>query len=297
MRRCHRSASALSTGWPNRPARASSRSTRCTPFPTASPTTPARICRTRSSIAIRFIWISKRWTISRAAPAPRRCSSRDTTQREIGRLRDSQFVEYERVYRLKLRFLKLLFRTFLETEWKRKTSARRRTCRIHRTRGRAAATGSRCIPRSKRRFTPNTRTCGTGERGRTSIRTRNRPRRRRSRSNTGAAFCFTSICSGSSTGNSTRHSSTRASAALSIGLYHDLALATDRFGSDLWAHRGFFVAGCRVGAPPDAFSPKGQDWAFPPPNSERALRRRLPACSPSPSARTAGTAARCASIT
>jgi 4-alpha-glucanotransferase len=56
---------------------------------------------------------------------------------------------------------------------------------------------------------------------------------------------------------------------LSIGLYHDLALATDRFGSDLWSHRDFFVAGCRVGSPPDDFSPKGQDWAFPPPNAAR----------------------------
>lgn len=56
---------------------------------------------------------------------------------------------------------------------------------------------------------------------------------------------------------------------LSIGLYHDLALATDRFGSDLWGHRDFFVAGCRVGSPPDEFSPKGQDWAFPPPNAAR----------------------------
>ena len=56
---------------------------------------------------------------------------------------------------------------------------------------------------------------------------------------------------------------------LRIGLYHDLALATDRFGSDLWAHRRFFVSGCRVGAPPDDFSPNGQDWAFPPPNTEQ----------------------------
>ncbi len=54
---------------------------------------------------------------------------------------------------------------------------------------------------------------------------------------------------------------------LQIGLYHDLALATDRCGSDLWAHGPFYVTGCRVGAPPDEFSPKGQDWAFPPPNS------------------------------
>jgi 4-alpha-glucanotransferase len=56
---------------------------------------------------------------------------------------------------------------------------------------------------------------------------------------------------------------------LSLGLYHDLALATDRFGSDLWGHREFYVAGCRVGSPPDDFSPKGQDWAFPPPNAAR----------------------------
>ncbi|MDQ6701348.1 MAG: 4-alpha-glucanotransferase, partial [Acidobacteriota bacterium] len=48
---------------------------------------------------------------------------------------------------------------------------------------------------------------------------------------------------------------------LAIGLYHDLALATDRCGSDLWAHRPFYVNGCRVGSPPDEFSPKGQDWA------------------------------------
>lgn len=53
---------------------------------------------------------------------------------------------------------------------------------------------------------------------------------------------------------------------LSIGLYHDLALATDNCGADVWKHREFFVTGCRVGAPPDDFSPEGQDWSFPPPN-------------------------------
>ena len=53
-----------------------------------------------------------------------------------------------------------------------------------------------------------------------------------------------------------------------IGLYHDLALATDRWGADMWANRQFYVAGCRVGSPPDDFSPDGQDWAFPPPNRD-----------------------------
>src|SRR4051812_48724518 len=57
------------------------------------------------------------------------------------------------------------------------------------------------------------------------------------------------------------------SGGLSIGLYHDLAVATDSCGSDLWAHGEFYVRGCRVGAPPDDFSPNGQDWAFPPPHA------------------------------
>jgi len=58
-------------------------------------------------------------------------------------------------------------------------------------------------------------------------------------------------------------------AGMTIGLYHDLALATDRCGADLWAYRSFFVNGARVGAPPDGFSPTGQDWSFPPPNETR----------------------------
>jgi 4-alpha-glucanotransferase len=60
-------------------------------------------------------------------------------------------------------------------------------------------------------------------------------------------------------------------AGMSIGLYHDLALATDRCGSDLWAYRPFFIKGARVGSPPDGFSPSGQDWSFPPPDQRRHM--------------------------
>jgi 4-alpha-glucanotransferase len=55
---------------------------------------------------------------------------------------------------------------------------------------------------------------------------------------------------------------------LPIGLYHDLALAVDKCGADLWAYRDHFVSGCRVGSPPDGFAPDGQDWAFPPPHKQ-----------------------------
>ncbi len=55
---------------------------------------------------------------------------------------------------------------------------------------------------------------------------------------------------------------------MKIGLYHDLALATDKYGADLWANGKFFANGARVGAPPDELAPSGQDWGFPPPNRD-----------------------------
>ena len=66
-------------------------------------------------------------------------------------------------------------------------------------------------------------------------------------------------------------------AGMPIGLYHDLAVATDNFGSDLWIAPDHYVSGARVGAPPDDFSPDGQDWGFPPPRKEthRAQGYRL----------------------
>ncbi|MEO8050910.1 MAG: 4-alpha-glucanotransferase [Acidobacteriota bacterium] len=57
-------------------------------------------------------------------------------------------------------------------------------------------------------------------------------------------------------------------AGMGVGLYHDLALATDQYGADLWALRPFFATGSRVGAPPDELAPSGQDWGFPPPHRE-----------------------------
>ncbi len=49
----------------------------------------------------------------------------------------------------------------------------------------------------------------------------------------------------------------------SLGLYHDLALATDRVGADYWAYQELFAPGVRVGSPPDDFNENGQDWGFP----------------------------------
>jgi 4-alpha-glucanotransferase len=58
-------------------------------------------------------------------------------------------------------------------------------------------------------------------------------------------------------------------AGLTLGYYHDLALAVDESGADTWAHQDLFAAGARVGAPPDDFNTAGQDWGFPPPHPRR----------------------------
>jgi 4-alpha-glucanotransferase len=67
----------------------------------------------------------------------------------------------------------------------------------------------------------------------------------------------------------TRLNRDAAAAGLSLGYYHDLALAVDDHGAEAWAQQDLFAAGARVGAPPDDFNAAGQDWGFPPPHPQR----------------------------
>ncbi len=189
------------------------------------------------------------------------------TQREAEALRQSPHVEYERVAALKLRFLKLAFCQFLR-------EYHQRTPRAQAFRNYVAAEGDLLL-----RFATY---CALDE----SIHSRQpdvwlwtqwpaeyqdpaseATRRFQQKSWRRVLFyCYTQWLLDQQLEAAQQHAR---AAGMPIGLYHDLALATDRFGSDLWAHREFFAAGCRVGSPPDDFSPDGQDWAFPPPNTER----------------------------
>ena len=55
-----------------------------------------------------------------------------------------------------------------------------------------------------------------------------------------------------------------AEAGMSIGLYHDLALGSDRHGADAWRFQDVLALRADCGAPPDAFAPEGQNWGFSP---------------------------------
>ncbi len=51
---------------------------------------------------------------------------------------------------------------------------------------------------------------------------------------------------------------------MALGLYRDIAVGSLSEGADVWSNQDIFVRGCSVGAPPDTFSPLGQNWGFPP---------------------------------
>ena len=53
-------------------------------------------------------------------------------------------------------------------------------------------------------------------------------------------------------------------AGMTIGVINDLAVGTHPGGADAWARQDVIVSGVSVGAPPDEFNQRGQDWTLPP---------------------------------
>jgi 4-alpha-glucanotransferase len=53
-------------------------------------------------------------------------------------------------------------------------------------------------------------------------------------------------------------------AGMSIGVIADLAVGSHPGGADAWARQDVIVPGISVGAPPDEFNQRGQDWTLPP---------------------------------
>lgn len=51
---------------------------------------------------------------------------------------------------------------------------------------------------------------------------------------------------------------------MEIGLYRDLAVGADRFGSEAWRDPSAILSSASIGAPPDPLGPQGQNWGLPP---------------------------------
>ncbi len=64
-------------------------------------------------------------------------------------------------------------------------------------------------------------------------------------------------------------------AGMRIGLYADIAVGVVPDGADVWADPGEVVAGASIGAPPDPFSPTGQNWNVAPLSPIALLGREM----------------------
>jgi 4-alpha-glucanotransferase len=198
----------------------------------------------------------------------RRLFAGEKTQSELHLLRESPEVEYERVFELKTRFLKLLFEEFLKRHWSKHTA---RDLEFRRFLDEAGELSSRfglyCALNEYLHDRDANLWIWTNW-----PQEYQDPASAQSRefaSTHWRSVLFYQWTAWQTTVQLDAAQKHAKEVGLLLGLYHDLALATDRFGSDIWAHREFFASGCRVGSPPDDFSPQGQDWGFPPPNTRR----------------------------
>lgn len=202
-------------------------------------------------------------------PAAHTLRASGAVEQEIAELRSARYVEYERVCQLKLRFLRLLFATFQERELRAGTERARDFRRFVEREGDLLRRYALYCALDEHHHArdpdvwlwtdwpaehqdPHSPAVAMFE-----------------REHAATAVRFHQWLQWLLDGQLAAAQRRAGERGMAIGLYHDLALATDRFGSDLWAHRDFYASGCRVGAPPDDFSPKGQDWSFPPPNTRR----------------------------
>jgi 4-alpha-glucanotransferase len=55
-----------------------------------------------------------------------------------------------------------------------------------------------------------------------------------------------------------------AAAGLTLGLYRDLAVGVDPNGAEAWGDPAMMITGASLGAPPDDYNLKGQDWGLAP---------------------------------
>lgn len=198
-----------------------------------------------------------------SSPIVRKLAASDPVRRQLAELRDAPFVEYERVWRLKRFFLQLLFREFLRHPGSPRALSFQHFVRQQGQRLERFATYCALWDHLHRR----NRDLWVWPGWPTPYQDPASPEVAAFQEHHSRQILFHKFLQWVINEQLQAVHDKSNSLGLPIGLYHDLALATDKCGADLWAYRPFFVSGCRVGSPPDGFAPDGQDWAFPPPNA------------------------------
>jgi 4-alpha-glucanotransferase len=201
-----------------------------------------------------------------ACPEARALLARREWQRALARLRAGEFVNYQKVWRLKERLLRLLFQTFREQNGSLEAPRG--------PRGREFALFCALSGEPLVRFG---QFCVLAQHFRQAEWRRWPPAYQHPDSPAVAAFtrehpeevAFHQYVQWLAATQLEQAGAQARRHRLPFSLYQDLALGAHAGGFDTWAHPGLFAQGAAMGAPPDAFNPRGQNWGLPPLIPER----------------------------
>jgi len=185
---------------------------------------------------------------------------------EIKRLRETEFVEYEGVYRIKMDALEKMFRTFYSVEYERDTPRARRF--------------KKYFEKEREEFTHFAAFMALSEKFEGGWMDWPEPYRDPKapavssfiEENMERVLFYAYI----------QWLIDEELSALSIGcgkngmragIYSDLAVGSLGGGADAWLYREDFAFGADVGAPPDEFNINGQNWGFPPLRPDKLKER------------------------
>ncbi len=202
--------------------------------------------------------------------AAREIADHPDTMRTIQRLRETERVEYEEVAKLKLRVLREVFRTFMENHGKPSSSeARWAPFRDYMEREgihlRRFATFC-ALDEHFRHASPPANTWREWPEEYRDPPSEAVRAFRRTQEDEVLFWMYLQWQVDEQLREVQHHATDK---CMLIGLFHDEALAVDRCGADFWAAQDCYHEGFNVGAPPDAFARDGQDWGFPPPDTDR----------------------------
>ncbi len=119
-----------------------------------------------------------------------------------------------------------------------------------------------CLKCCMRRDFGTTRRPGIGAIGRRHGVIRDSDEVRRSPQRTKTTFCFTVSCNGSPTVPWRRAQAAAKQAGMRIGLIADLAVGMSGAGSHAWTSQNDILGELEIGAPPDLYNRKGQNWGL-----------------------------------
>jgi len=193
----------------------------------------------------------------------------ETSQMLLAQLRQSQLVQYQQVATFKLKVLKMMFQSFLKNHWRQEgLSDRGKELEAYCNREGFLLDNFATFYALEDFFHQTHDEAWTWRQWPQPFRDPHSREVKEFRQNHQESILFCKYLQWQIEEQLQEAQDLAKSLGASIGLYHDLALGIDPGGADYWAYQDFFVEGVTVGAPPDDFALKGQNWGFHPPHGE-----------------------------